>query len=112
MANRTHLSEFEQIVLLAVLRAGDDACGRRIRDDLRKTARRHRSLASIYVVLTRLEGSGFVRSWMSDPTPVRGGRSKRFFAVEPKGVAALQEARLLFEEMWAGVDESLHPESA
>jgi hypothetical protein len=49
---------------------------------------------------------------MSDPTPVRGGRSKRFFAVEPKGVVALQDARLLLEKMWAGVDEKLHPESA
>ena len=112
MATRAYLSELEQMVLLAVLRAGDDACGRLIRNDLRETANRHRSLASIYVVLTRLEGQGFVRSWMSDPTPVRGGRSKRFFAVEPKGVAALRDARLLLERMWAGVDESLHPESA
>ena len=111
MTERTYLSEFEQLVLLAILRTGEEASGKEIKEDLEQTADRSRSIASIYAVLTRLERRGLVRSWMSDPSPVRGGRSKRCYAMEPEGVTALQEAWHLLERMWDGVDASLRPKS-
>ncbi len=111
MNDRNYLSEFEQLVLLAILRNEGDASGADIRRDLSDNAERERTIASIYVVLTRLENRGMVRSRMSDPTPVRGGRARRFFAVEAAGVEALHGARRLMSRMWDGVDESLYPEA-
>lgn len=109
MTERGHVNEFEQLLMLAVLRLGDGAYGAAIRRDLAATAKRSVSIATIYVALTRLEKHRLVRSWMSDPTPVRGGRSKRHYQVTPAGIKALQEARVRLEEMWAGVAAELHP---
>lgn len=106
MRKRDYLSEFEQLVMLAVLQLGDDAYGATIRQVLAGDARRKVSIATIYVALGRLEERGLVRSWMSDPVAVRGGRSKRLYAVEPEGVEALERARATLERMWAAADGS------
>ncbi len=107
MTERSYLREFEQIVLLSVLRLGEDAYGGKIREDLEETAQRSVSIATIYVALSRLERRGFVRSWMSDPTPVRGGKSKKYYAVEAEGRRALQETKATLERMWKGVGTGL-----
>ena len=112
MGDRDHLNEFEQLLMLSILRLGDDAYGATIRQDLAGTAKRSVSIATIYVALIRLEKRGLVRSWMSDPTPVRGGRSKRQYLVEPPGIKALQTARMGLERMWSGVAPELHPKSS
>jgi len=101
---RTYLSEFEQLVLLSVLRLGDDADGAAIRSDLETAAMRSVAVATIYVALSRLEQRGYVRSWMSDPTPVRGGKARKMYAVETAGREALVEARKTLERMWRGVE--------
>ncbi len=103
MNKRDYLSEFEQLVMLAVLQLGDDAYGAGIRQVLDETAARTVSIATIYVALGRLEERGLVRSWMSDPRPVRGGRSKRMYAVEAAGVEALEESRATLDRMWSKV---------
>ncbi len=102
MTKRDYLSEFEQLVLLSTIRLGEDASGASIRVDLEQTAGRPVAVATIYVALTRLEKRGFVRSWMSDPTPVRGGKAKKFYAMLPPGVEALRESRAVLERMWEG----------
>ncbi len=107
MATRSYLREFEQLVLLSVLRLGEDAYGGRIRTDLEGTAHRSVSIATIYVALSRLERRGFVRSGMSDPTPVRGGKSKKYYAVEAEGKQALREAKATLERMWKGAGTAL-----
>ena len=109
MTERSYLREFEQLVLLSVLRLGEHAYGGKIREDLEETARRSVSIATIYVALSRLEQRGFVRSWMSDPTPVRGGKSKKYYALEAEGRQALQEAKATLERMWQGVGTALDP---
>lgn len=109
MEKRTYLKEFEQLVLLSVLRLGGEAYGGRIRDDLAETAHRSVAVATIYVALSRLEQRGFVRSWMSDPTPVRGGKSKKYYAVEAEGRRALREAKATLERMWQGASAALDP---
>ncbi len=107
MTERSYLREFEQLVLLAVLRLGEGAYGGKIREDLEETAHRSVSVATIYVALSRLEQRGFVRSWMSDPTPVRGGKSKKYYVVEAEGRRALRETKATLERMWEGVGAAL-----
>jgi PadR family transcriptional regulator PadR len=107
MTDRNYLSEFEQLVLLSVLRLGEDAHGGTIRADLDDTADRSVAAATIYVALSRLEQRGMVRSWMSDPTPVRGGKAKKQYALEPDGLEALRDAKATLERMWAGVGAAL-----
>ena len=68
-------------------------------------------LATIYVALSRMERRGFVRSWMSSPTPVRGGKSKKYYQLEPAGTEALREAKATLERMWQGVGTTLDPSS-
>ena len=109
MTKRSYLREFEQLVLLSVLRLGKDAHGGKIREDLEETAHRSVSVATIYVALSRLEQRGLVRSWMSDPTPVRGGKSKKYYALEAEGKQALQETKATLDRMWQGVGGALDP---
>jgi DNA-binding PadR family transcriptional regulator len=98
-----YLGEFEQIVMLAVLRLGEDAYGVPIRNEIEQRAGRPVTVGALYATLDRLEAKGLVHSWFADPTPQRGGRSKRYFKVLPKGVQALSESRDMFNRMWQGV---------
>ena len=103
MGRQENLGEFEQLTLLAVLRLGKDAYGARLRKELLDQAGREASVSSIYITLTRLEAKGMVASWMGEPTQVRGGKARRYFRVEPKGLTALHEARERLLAMWKGV---------
>jgi DNA-binding PadR family transcriptional regulator len=99
----TYLGEFEQIVLLAVLRLGDGAYGVPIRREIAERAGRQVTVGALYATLDRLEAKGFIHSWFADPTPQRGGRSKRYFRLQPKGLEVLADSRTMFENMWRGV---------
>ena len=103
MSKEENLGEFEQLALLAVLRLGKHAYGARIREELEDQSGRKASVSSIYITLTRLEEKGMVSSRMGEPTGVRGGKARRFFQVEPKGVEALERARNQLMAMWEGV---------
>lgn len=104
MAPREFLGEFEQIVLLAMLRLGKNAYGVPIRREIEKRTRRPVAIGALYRTLDRLEEKGYVASWFGDPTPERGGRSKRYFRVEPLGTAALRRTRDALAVMWEGLD--------
>lgn len=104
MAGREHLGEFEQIVLLAVLRLGDEAYGVPIRRDIEQRTGRALTVGALYRTLDRLEDKGYVSSAFSDPTPERGGRSKRYFKIEPLGVRTLRASRDALTAMWEGLD--------
>jgi PadR family transcriptional regulator PadR len=104
MAGREHLGEFEQIVLLAVLRLRDDAYGVPIRREIEERTKRPLTVGALYRTLDRLEDKSLITSWFSDPTPERGGRSKRYFKVEPLGMRALRESRKALAAMWEGLD--------
>jgi DNA-binding PadR family transcriptional regulator len=84
------LGELELLVLLAVLRLGDQAYGAAILEEMGRRTRRPLSRGSIYITLDRLEGKGFLSSERGEPTPVRGGRAKRCFKVKPRGIRALK----------------------
>lgn len=101
------LREFELVVLLAVLGLRDEAYPVSIRDAIEARTRRQVSRAAVFITLERLERRGFVSSRYGDPTPVRGGRAKRFFRATRSGVAAAREAMQLMRSMTAGLDEVL-----
>jgi len=105
--DRSWLNDFEQLLMLAVVRLADDAYGMRIRHLIEDRAGREVPIASIYAALERLERRGCLSSRMADPTPERGGRAKKHFAVTQHGSELLQAERSSFERMWEGVQ--LHP---
>ena len=98
-----YLGEFEQLVLLAVLRLGDDAYGVPIRREIEKRTDRKVTVGALYSTLDRLQAKGYLSSWFADPTAERGGRSRRYFRVEPRGIEALAVAKEMFDRMWKGV---------
>jgi DNA-binding PadR family transcriptional regulator len=98
-----YLGEFEQLVLLALTRLGDDAYGVTIRDTLRERTGRDVSFGALYSTLRRLEAKGLVASSLGDPEPVRGGRAKKFVAILPRGRSALAEAQRAFKRMSEGL---------
>ena len=104
MAGREHLGEFEQIVLLAILRLGDKAYGVPIRLEIERRTGRAVTVGALYRTLDRLEDKGYVASAFSDPTPERGGRSKRHFKLRPLGVRTLRASRDALTAMWEGLE--------
>ena len=103
MGKGEFLGEFEQMVLLAIIRLGDDAYGMTVRRELEETAGRNVTFGTVYGTLERLEEKGFVTSSHADPEPVRGGRARRYFKVEPAGELALARAREMMGKLWEGV---------
>jgi PadR family transcriptional regulator PadR len=104
MSNRDYLGEFEHIVILALLRLGDRAYGVTVRQEIEARISREVSIGAIYATLDRLEEKGYVKSHLGDPTPERGGRSKRFFQVTAKGVAAVNRTHCALQSMTEGLD--------
>ena len=98
-----HLGEFEQLLLFALVRLGDDAYGVAIRQEVERRTGRMISAGAVYTALDRLEGRGFVSSRVGDPTPQRGGRRKRHYRLEPSGVLALSRCYDALREMTKGI---------
>jgi PadR family transcriptional regulator PadR len=103
MPKRSYLGEMELMVLLAVVRLGDEAYGVPISKELFTLAGRDVALGSIYAALDRLEQKDFVASSLGDPTPERGGRAKRYFRVTPAGFRALKMTRTALTNLWNGI---------
>lgn len=97
---------FEQQVLLAVWRLGERAYGATVRDEIESATGREVTQGAVYVTLVRLEKKGWLRSRLSDPTPVRGGKAKRYFEILPDGVAGLKAAREAMDRLWDGVPDA------
>jgi PadR family transcriptional regulator, regulatory protein PadR len=104
MARREHLGEFEQIVLLAILRVREDAYGVPIRLEIESRTGRSVTVGALYRTLDRLEEKGYVTSSFGDPTPARGGRSRRYFTVRPVGLRTLRASRDVLTAMWDGLE--------
>ena len=101
--SETYLGEFEQIVLLAVVRLGEKAYGVPIRREIEQRGGRGTSIGALYSTLDRLEAKGYVHSRFADPTPQRGGRSKRYFRVTAEGLEALSHSKNVLDRMWKGL---------
>lgn len=107
MPSGPNLGEFEQIVLLAILRLGESAYGVTIRAEIRERTGRETAPGALYTTLDRLEDKGLVRSRLGDPTPERGGRAKRYYRVSAAGVAAVERAQRSYQSLLEGL-EMLH----
>ncbi|MGD2071686.1 MAG: PadR family transcriptional regulator [Gemmatimonadota bacterium] len=104
MPRGAHLGEFEQIVLLAVVRMEGEGYGAELRREIEEVTGRDVSVGSVYATLDRLEEKGLVASWEGDSTPVRGGRARRHFRITPAGARALIAQREMMGRLWRGVD--------
>ena len=96
------LSRIEEILLLVVWDLRGSAYGVPIRRRVGELTGRRLSVGAVYVPLERLVRDGLLETEEGEPTPVRGGRRKRFYRLTPRGVKALQQTRRLTERLWAG----------
>ena len=106
---RESLGEFEQLVMLAIIRltGGGDVYGVPIVDEIERRTRRSVARAAVYITLRRLEQKGLVDSWMSEHTQERGGKARRCVKVTRAGLQALRDSRAAVDRMWSGLDPTL-----
>src|SRR5215469_17812909 len=97
------LGEFEYLLLTASARLGDDAYGAAIRQEIEEATGRQCSIGALYTTLDRLEEKGLVKTQMGDPTPERGGRSKRMVRVTAKGIKAASDFYAAVKRVSRGV---------
>lgn len=102
-----YLGEFEQLLLLSVLRLGEDAHGLDIARDLETRAGRSVSRGALYTSLDRLEDKGLLRWRLAAGTPARNGLPRRVYTVSPAGLTALRASRETLRRMWRGIDHLL-----
>ena len=105
MTHDAHLSDFELIALLVLLRLGDDAYGVPIAREMEQQTKREVKLGSIYATLERLEKKGFVVSELGEPTQERGGRAKRYFRVTKDGLRAIHRTRQMLMRLWQNLPQ-------
>lgn len=104
MARDASLGEFEQLVLLAILRLDEHAYGVPIRAEIANRTGRKTAPGALYTTLDRLESKGLVRSALGEATAERGGRAKRYYKVTGKGVRAVTRAQRAFQNLLVGLD--------
>jgi predicted transcriptional regulator len=102
-----HLGIFEQAVLISLAhprtQLGRERYGRAILKEVQHRLQRDVSAGAVYATLDRLENKALISSWVAAGSAVRGGRPRRHYAIEPKGLRALQASRLAADRLWAGV---------
>ena len=99
MAKGQYLGEFEQLVLLAMLRLKDNAYGVTVRQEIQGRTGRNVAIGAVYACLERLERKGYVGATVSEPDPVPGGRAKKFFRMTRSGAEALRQTRRMMSLM-------------
>ncbi len=105
MAKRQFLGGFELLVLLALIRLGDDAYGVPISEAIEQSSGREVSIGSVYITLDRLGKKGLVSSRVGEPTPERGGRAKTYFRITAKGLREVRQAQRTLTALWNGVPQ-------
>jgi DNA-binding PadR family transcriptional regulator len=99
------LTDFELMILLGILRVGDEAYGVQIAREVEATSGRRVLLGAAYAALDRLERNGRVASTRGNPSPERGGRAKRFFRVTPRGLRAARDTQRALVALWRDVPQ-------
>ena len=112
MAKEQGVGALERLVLMAVLRLGDEAYGQSIRDELRERVGRRVGPGTIYPTLDRLESKGLLTSRLGEPTPERGGRAKRYFAPTEDGIEELRREWREITGLAEGLEGILDPDAA
>ena len=104
-AKSKFISRTEEYVLLSVWRLKDDAYAVSVRKELIKTTGKTWAFGALFVTLNRLEKKGFLESRLSDPTPKRGGKSKRCYTLSSQGAKTLAEVKQVHNAVWAGTED-------
>ena len=99
------LSRSDELLLLAVYRLKDDAYAFTIRDQLKKVTGKSWAYGALYISLERLAEKGYLSSYLSDPTPERGGKSKRIYKLTNEGIKVLNEIKEVEKTMWEGLGD-------
>lgn len=102
---RRLLTDFELMILLAILRVGEGAYGVVIAREIEGTAGRNVQLAAIYAALDRMESRGLVTSALGEPTAERGGKAKRLFEVTPLGLKQVKDTRQALTALWTNLPQ-------
>ena len=105
LRRREFLGGFEFLVLLALIRLGDEAYGVPISEAIEESSGREVAIGSVYITLDRLEQKGFVTSRLGEPTPERGGRAKTYFRITAKGLREVRQAQRTLVRLWKGVPQ-------
>jgi PadR family transcriptional regulator, regulatory protein PadR len=105
MTRRDQLGNFELMVMLVLIRLGENAYGVPICEELEKRTDREVAVGSVYAALERLEEKGFVISELGEPTPERGGRAKRYFRVTGRGLKEVRDTQRSLVKLWHGLPE-------
>lgn len=105
MAPLPTLSNFELMVMLAIIRIGDDSYGVSISNEIEETTGSEVLLGSVYDALARLEQKGLISSAIGEATPERGGRAKRHFRVTSKGIRVVRDTRQSLVKLWKGLPQ-------
>ena len=105
--SQDYLGEFEQMVLLSIMRLGEDAYGLAIKDELESVAGRVPSSGALYTTLDRMERKGFLESHAGESTPERGGRPRRYVRLTAEGHALLARSRSTLLALWDGLEGAL-----
>jgi|SRR5215203_636265 len=98
---RRLLTDFEIMILLAILRIGDEAYGVPIAHEIETTTGRVVQLPAIYAALDRLEGQRLLESRLGEATAQRGGRAKKYFSLTPTGLGSVRDTRKALTALWA-----------
>ncbi len=104
-----YLGEFEELVLLAILRLDKNAYGVSIRSEIERQTERLTSAGAVYTTLGRLEKKNYISSWEGEATTERGGRAKRYFQIESSGAEALRQAMSARKRLLRGVNPKRSP---
>ena len=102
---RQLLTDFELMILLAMLRLSEGVYGVPIAREIEKTSGRKALLGAVYAALERLERNGLVASKLGEPSRERGGRAKRFFRVTPRGLRAVKDTQRALVALWTDVPQ-------
>ena len=105
MPGREFLGGFELLVLLALIRLGDEAYGVPISEAIEESSGKDVAIGSVYITLERLESKGLVSSRLGEPTAQRGGRAKTYFKVTAKGLREVRSAQRTLVNLWRGVPQ-------
>ena len=99
------LGGFELLVLLALMRLGEDAYGVPISEAIEESSGREVAIGSVYITLDRLAEKGLVTSRLGEPTPERGGRAKTYFRITAEGLREVRQAQRTLTRLWHGVPQ-------
>ena len=105
MSPPSSLSNFELMVMLAVIRLDDEAYGVPISREIEETTKSEVVLGSVYSALARLEERGLIESRLGEATAERGGRAKRYFRATPQGIREVRQTRHSLMKLWKGLPE-------